>query len=544
MKKFLIFIIVMATMLPVSVLAQNVEYKFRIYLTGKEGVDAGSVKAGDYLSQRALDRRQRQGIAFDEKDLPVSAAYTGAVEDLGCTVVSKSRWMNTLAVHCADSMVVDRLKQLPFVKDVVLVWRGVHRAKKRKEEKDLSDRAKKNSNEDYYGYSFNQIAVNNGQHLHEEGYRGEDMLIAVLDAGFTNIDTVRQFYRMNVVDTKNFVYGEDNMFKSSQHGLNVLSCMAINQPEVFVGTAPEANYVLLRTEDDNSEFPIEEDYWIAGAEYADSIGADLINSSLGYTHFGNNGYTYGYTVNDLDGKTAFTTKAADIAIQKGMLVVCSAGNEGAKEWRKMSVPSDGEWVLAVGAVDKDSLLAGFSSRGPSADFRIKPDVMAVGKDTHILSSSAYIISSNGTSFSSPVLCGMIACLWQACRGATNYQIIQAVREAGNRFDSPNNDYGYGIPDMEKALQIVQDKMGVVQADKTGKQATFRITSDSIGSVRVEDISGRGDVYTLQITDLLGRVLVSERFSESKTYTLKAAQKMLYIISLTGRGEKETYRFLF
>lgn len=460
MKRLLLFLFLITT---VSVVwASDYDYKFRLLLKDK-GTDIYSIDRPDeFLSKKALDRRKKQNIAVDSLDIPISQEYIRVLEKNGGMVVTKSRWLNTVSVQCPDSSMVDQLKELPFVKDAKFVWKGKKEIPITRNPVDSNAQPVVNTlligesgpYEDYYGWASKNIKLQNGHILHEKGYKGAGVDIAILDAGYNNLKRISLLDNINIVDFKSFVYKDTSVFMTpSQHGLNVLSCMATNKPYEFVGTAPEANYILLRSEDSRSEFPIEEDYWVAAIEYADSIGVDVVNSSLGYNRFDAPAVSFEHS--DLNGKNALITRGADMAVRKGMFVVCSAGNSGNSEWRKITPPADGNLVLTVGAVQRDSVIAGFSSRGFTADLRIKPDIVALGSMSGVIDDRGQEALKSGTSFSSPIMCGLVACLWQAFPMLTNKELLRVIRESSNKYESPDDSYGYGIPDMQKAMQLAQ-----------------------------------------------------------------------------------------
>lgn len=448
------------------VFSQDYNYQFRLILTDKGHSPYSIDKPEKFLSQKALERRQRQGIAIDDSDLPISQEYVSQIENLDAVVIAKSKWLRTVTVHCIDSTMVDKLKELSFVSDAVFVWKGIMKETRpdslvyypAKEEVLFGN---------HYGKGDINIKLNNGQYLHEAGFKGEGMDIAVIDGGFNHLPQIEMLDNVNVKGSKGFIYKFENLFESAgQHGLNVLSCIGANKPMQFVGTAPEASFWLLTSEDTRSEFPVEEDYWAAAIEYADSVGVDVVNTSLGYNNFDNPAKSYTHA--DLDGRTAFITRAADKAAQKGMLLVISAGNSGNSEWRKITPPSDAVNVLTLGAVMPDSVVARFSSRGMTADLRVKPDVMALGVSATVVKDNGTVGKSSGTSFSSPIMCGMVACLWQGFPTLTNKEILEVVRISSDRYENFNEDYGYGIPDMKKAMELAQaiaDKKQALKQDK-------------------------------------------------------------------------------
>lgn len=428
-------------------------YIFRLQLKDKTDSTDLALNPQKYLSQKSIERRKRQNIALDISDFPISTAYCGEIENLGCKIVAKSKWMNTVSVYCTDSLLVEVLKDLNFVDNAVFVWKSDTTSNTVSSPlKPIKIPEPKAENE--YGYGYDQIKMVNGEYLHEKGFKGKGMEIAIIDAGYQNLKDILLLDNVFVRGIKDFVYNGIDILKSSTHGLNVLSILGSNRPNIYMGVAPEAKYWLLKSEDGRSEYPVEEDYWIAAAEYADSVGVDLINTSLGYTKF--NPLAQSYTQSQLDGKTAFISKAAKIATGKGIFVVISAGNEGSKTWRSISAPADVDDVLTVGSVRRDSTLSYFSSVGPTADERIKPDVAALGDKINVIGEDGNVTYNSGTSFSGPVMCGIAACLWQAYPHLTNIQLLDIIRRSGNRFEKPNNSYGYGIPDMEKAMLLAKE----------------------------------------------------------------------------------------
>lgn len=457
MKK--IVCVILFCLLASSVYSAEPEYKYRLYLKDK-GVESqyyANVEPTAYLSPKALARRAKYNIPIDEKDYPVSSHYVKQLEDMGATVVAKSKWNNTVAVQVKDSLMIDQLKVLDFVTDTKLVWKGVP----------ILDTVVCNLEErlvmsedtvpNFYGYAYDNIRLMKGDTLHSRGFRGKGIAIAVIDAGYNNFSQIDYLDNVNILGSKAFVADGSSLFcKRNQHGLNVLSCMATNKPNRYVGTAPDASYWMLGSEDPKSEFPIEEDYWAAAAEFADSVGVELINTSLGYIDF--DAPAQSHTHDDLDGETAFISKAANVASAKGILVVVSAGNSGSKPWRVISPPADSRHVLSVGAINRDSTIARFSSQGLTADLRIKPDVVALGAGSVLIDEQGKIALKNGTSFSSPITCGLVACLWQAFPSLSNVEIINVMREASDRYDDPDIKYGFGIPDMEKAMQLAEKRV--------------------------------------------------------------------------------------
>ena len=420
--------------------------KYRISLKDKAATDYSLQKPEMYLSKKSIERRKRQGLEIDSTDLPVCKKYVDAIRKKGVHVLVTGKWDNFVTVSCNDSMLIAQIAGLPFVRSTERVWRGV--AKRASERDSLINKPLRTDS--LYGPAITQIKMSHADRLHEAGFKGQGMTIAVIDAGFHNADKIEAMKNIRILGTRDFVNPEADIYAESNHGMSVLSCMAMNQPNVMVGTAPEASYWLLRSEDEASEHLVEQDYWAAAIEFADSVGVDLVNTSLGYYSFDDP--TKNYRYRDLNGHYALMSREAAKAADKGIVVVCSAGNSGSGSWKKITPPGDAENVITVGAVNKYGVLAPFSSVGNTADGRVKPDVVAVGLGSDVMGTDGNLRHANGTSFSSPIMCGMVACLWQACPELTAKEIIELVRRSGDRAVFPDNIYGYGIPDLWKAYQ--------------------------------------------------------------------------------------------
>ena len=420
--------------------------KYRISLKDKAATDYSLQKPEMYLSKKSIERRKRQGLEIDSTDLPVCKKYVDAIRKKGVHVLVTGKWDNFVTVSCNDSMLIAEIAGLPFVRSTERVWRGV--AKRASERDSLINKPLRTDS--LYGPAITQIKMSHADRLHEAGFKGQGMTIAVIDAGFHNVDKIEAMKNINILGPRDFVNPEADIYAESSHGMSVLSCMAMNQPNVMIGTAPEASYWLLRSEDEYSENLVEQDYWAAAIEFADSVGVDLVNTSLGYYSFDDPAKNYRYR--DLNGHYALMSREAAKAADKGIVVVCSAGNSGSGSWKKITPPGDAENVITVGAVNKYGVLAPFSSVGNTADGRVKPDVVAVGLGSDVMGTDGNLRHANGTSFSSPIMCGMVACLWQACPELTAKEIIELVRRSGDRAVFPDNIYGYGIPDLWKAYQ--------------------------------------------------------------------------------------------
>ena len=434
-----------------------------VALRDKKATEYSLANPGAFLSRRALDRRLRFSIPVDSSDLPVCKAYIDSIAALpDVRVVHASKWLNQVLVATTNTASLKRISGFPFVRSSRPVARRAapvslesERIEEKVTEPAETDRIDRSSSSQFYSYGQTkaQVDIHNGAFLHDNGFRGKGMLVAVLDAGYrghlTNpaLDSLRA--RNGVLETWDFVLNEPSVDEDDPHGLYCLSIMASNIPGLLVGTSPEASYLLFRTEDAYSEYPVEEHNWAVGAERADSIGADLITSSLGYTTYDDPSFDHRYA--DMDGATTMVTRAADMAAAKGMIVTNSAGNAGTSPWRYISAPADGDSVLAVGATHANRLAAGFSSYGPSADGRVKPDIASVGAGTVVANTSGRPASGSGTSFANPNIAGLVVCLWQAFPEFRNTEIMDAVRRSGDRWADPDDRTGYGIPDMRAAF---------------------------------------------------------------------------------------------
>lgn len=429
-----------------------------VYFTDKPNAQFYFDNPLEMLSQRALDRRINQNIAIDIKDVPMHQPYIDQIiASAGIVVKAKSKWFNALHVRGAVAD-IQNLTSLSFVDRIHYANKNLN-ASGRKEVKpkplvaNNSNRVQETNVNFSYGSSGNQVQMLNAHLLHQQDYTGTGKIIAVMDAGFPGVNTAAPFQRLRdnnqILGGYNFVDKNDNIYTRNSHGTLVLSTMG-GYAENLVGTAPDAKYYLFITEDVNSENPVEESNWVEAAEVADSLGVDIITTSLGYFTYDNPSYSYTYA--DINGTTSYISKGADIAFSRGMVCVVSAGNSGASLLNPyISVPADAVNVLAIGAVKSDESYATFSSIGPSFDGRVKPDVTAQGQVSVVSDPNGVITTASGTSISGPIVSGAIASLWQAIPWATNQQIVNFVKQSADRFANPTPQYGYGIPDFQLAL---------------------------------------------------------------------------------------------
>jgi len=377
----------------------------------------------------------------------------------------------------------------------------------------------------------------NGQILHENNFTGSGMQIAVIDAGFPNVDTMEAFARIRdnnqILGGYDFVDRSEEFYDDHNHGTHVLSDIAGYLENEFVGTAPDASFYLFRTEDANNETPLEETLWVEAAERADSLGVDVINTSLGYTTFDDSKYDYTYA--DMDGETTFISRGAKVGASKGMLLVTSVGNSGSSAWKYMGAPADVDEVFSIGAVDANEDIAFFSSFGPTPDGRIKPDVLAQGRNAGIIN---YITdspsTSNGTSFSSPIMAGLVACFWQAFPDKTNLEIMQMIRESADRYTNPTDQYGYGIPDFSVAydtsLSIDDDSIETIGIYPN--PASNMIYVEGLGAM----------IYSFEIYNTTGEHIVSGTIEHS-TINVSSLASGIYFLRVFNATNQEIKKII-
>lgn len=508
------------------------EYKFRIKLKDKGSSSFSVDKPEEFLSEKAINRRLKHNIRIDETDLPISPEYIKAVEGIGCKVIAASKWVNTITIHCNDSVIVEKIRNLDFVESTELVWLGYtsDEVSGGQDEARTMSRSSYEYPTNHYGYGYEQLKMVNGKYLHDKGYEGEGIEIAVLDAGFTHMQENLLLDNISISGSKDFVYEKGG---ETMHGFRVLSLLAANKPGLYVGSAPKARYWLLRTEDERSESPVEEDYWVSAIEYADSVGADMVSSSLGYSRYS---YPFkNHSWSDLDGKTLLISKAAEMATQKGIFVVNCAGNERRSDFGKISPPSDAEHVLTVGAVNKDSIISWFSSYGLTADYRIKPDVVALGEPVNFVNIDGSVYSSQGTSYSTPFICGMAACLWQAYPELTNLELLDIIRQSGHKYTNPDADYGYGIPNMEYAFELAGNIYSGI-GEIFPKNPHFHVVADPAGYIRIKNTKGDSDTYRVTVISASGKLVLCRQFTgTNEDLYIPGFSKQVYVVNIRGNN---------
>jgi len=488
--------------------AQVSENRYLVYFTDKDNTPFSIDQPADFLSQRAIERRSNQGIDITVQDLPVDPAYISEIQELGdLEIIYSLKWFNASLIETTDPQVLDAIESMENVDRLeVSTW-----LEGQDELPELQRYTFQSKTGEEYGPSLNQIDMINGLPLHEDGFTGEGLWVGVFDGGFLFTNTAAALSDLynseRLLHKQNFVDGNEDVYIRSTHGTRVLSTMAGFIQDSLIGTGYGASYGLFITEDVTEERRIEESNWVRAAEYADSAGYDIINTSLGYTVFDVIEDTYTYA--DMDGETTLITRGSDIAASKGMLIVSSAGNSGNSDWYYISAPADGDSVLAVGAVNPEAASASFSSRGPSFDGRVKPNVCAQGGPAVFTDLGDGIATGNGTSFSSPIIAGMAASLWQAYpQAATAWQIHQSIEQSAHLYNNPNDSLGYGIPDFEIARSILGTILNTSEEMEKNELMIFPNPAARSGVLNIKLPKGSSGRANLSIYSLSGKVQYS------------------------------------
>lgn len=513
-----------------------------VYFTGKPNAATSISNPLSMLTQRAIDRRTTQGIVIDMMDVPVHQAYIDQIETAtGITVLAKSKWLNAVHVQGSQSE-IQILESLSFVANVDFANKLLNSPGNRTPPKPVRSIKKLFETEVVfnYGNSANQIQMLGGHLLHQQNYTGAGKIIAVMDGGFPGVNTASTFQRLRdnnqILGGYDYVSRDPNFYTGISHGTMVLSCMGGYKNGELVGTAPDASYYLFITEDSANEWPLEESLWVEAAEEADRLGVDIINTSLGYTEFDKPEYDHTYA--DMNGTTTFISRGLNAAHSRGMICVTSAGNSGTTPWYYISAPADATHALAVGATNASGALAGFSSRGPTSDGRIKPDVTAQGQASVISNMAGVITTASGTSFSGPITAGMVASLWQAIPNKTNDEIIQLIKESASLFTNPNNNLGYGIPNFNESLN--RARLSVSDFNKNELALYPNPTSDLISVVLPITISDA----LITFYNALGQVVLSQKLATAATtLSLESLNSGIYFYKIDGNLITKTGRII-
>lgn len=540
--------------LPILTFSQNDTIKFWVQLTDKSNSPYSINSPSEYLSERAVQRRINQNIPILENDIPVNQSYIDSILNSGNFFLqNKSKWFNAITISTNDSNNISILNTISFVQQIKNVqYAPIHYEDSYSylmPSTKLANLSSSNIAHYPYGSTYNQMNLHQAQRLHEFGFKGQGMHIAVIDAGFLNVNSMRGLEHLfndnRILSTRDFVDHEESVYEDHQHGAAVLSIIAGDIPGEYYGSSPKASFHLLRSEDSNSELIVEEDNWIAAAEYADSAGVDIINTSLGYTRFDDS--TQNHTYADLDGNTTRIAIASDIAASKGILLVTSAGNNGESDWKYISSPADADSILTIAAVNENGNRGGFSSVGPSSDGDVKPNIASVGWDTYYISPwSSNIERGSGTSFSAPMTTGMVACLWQGLPNYTNMEIKELVEENSNQYNSPDSLIGYGIPNFYEAYRKAT---GVTYSAPFNKIKDFYPNPFS-KSITLEINSNNSQVIEITVENYLGQPIRSteQQIEIGKNITtlnfLENWKAGIYFLSIKyNNGNKETIKVI-
>ena len=526
--------------LSASVKAQT-NYYFYVQFANKNNTPYSLTDPSKYLSSRAIARRASFHLTPDSLDLPVNPVYVSQIENLGVHVHCASKWMNGVTVKLTDSTKMSQVRTLPFVKFVqytgLLVGAPLAPPAKVKDTTPLN-----------YGIAAGQINQLNGTHLHDEGYRGKGMVIGEIDAGFTNVDTNPCFDSLRLqgrlLGTKDIINPHSNIFAEDAHGAYCLSIMTGNLPGQFLGTAPEASFWLIRTEYSPTEYKVETDFWCSGAEFADSVGVDIITSSLGY--YGFDDPIMSFTYADMNGKVSRASRAATIAANKGIVVLVAAGNEGTSAWHYIGSPADADGIIAVGGVTPSGTPSTFSSFGPSADGRVKPEICATATGTAIVSTDGTPTTGNGTSFATPTMAGMMACFLQRYKAQEPNPVISvllnSVFKTGSLFSNPTAQLGYGIPDFLKAEQNLPIYNSLYQLEKNSFTVAYNSLYNTL-IIRYSD--GRNPQNaSVRIYSVNGETMLNQPITDSSIILRTTGfAPGIYAVSVMENGKTDTRKII-
>ncbi len=531
--------------------AQEDVKRYFVYLKDKKDSPYSISKPEQFLTKRAIERRNKQAIKITSHDLPVNPEYISKIKETGAKVWYTSKWFNALLIESNETTLA-KVKALPFVKpEIEMLHPKAAEISPKPESTAFSfalEAAQPLSIEEEsdYGRALNQIKMIGAEEMHKAGYRGQGMVIAIFDSGFLNAHQLSYFKHLfayqRILGTYNFVDNHEYVYGTGDHGTKVLSTIAAYKKGEIIGSAPEASFYLFRTEDASTEFKVEEVNWLMAAEKADSLGVDVINSSLGYTTFDDS--TMNYTFESLDGNTALITRAADFAAQKGILVVNSAGNEGGNEWQYVGTPADADSILSVGAVNSAGKYAYFSSKGYTADKRIKPNLSAQGLSTAVVAPNDRVSTSSGTSFSSPLMAGFVTSFWQAHPSLSNMEVIKCLQVTASQAEKPDSLLGYGIPSYAKAHALVQPekeqkKQGIKEVEEKQNHNILETTELPKGYSILLGEEYRNKKLRLKITNSQGKVVQKQKIKTTEAaysfmLNVEDTAKGKYYLSITGK----------
>jgi len=530
-----------------------------LYLNDKPNSATFLANPLQILSQRSLDRRTMQHIQLDETDVPIDENYYNQIKnETTITILGKSKWLNAIHVQGTENDIKNLKTNNSFINRIEFANKNLNTNNKHSSKKIAAKHQHKfqNSFTDFvYGSAENQIKMLKGDYLHQQNLTGEGQIIAVIDAGFPNVNTLPAFKRIRdnnqILGGYNFADRNTNFYTRDSHGANVLSTIAGFIDNEFVGTAPDAKFYLFITEIAETETVLEETLWVEAAEKADSLGVNVINTSLGYSTFDNPAHNYSYA--DMDGKTTFISRGAEIAANKGILVVNSVGNEGDNSWNYLVAPADAPSVISVGAINSQGVIANFSSFGPSSDGRIKPEILAQGVNAAVINhSNGTIVAANGTSFSSPIMAGLIACLNQnstfllkssshiksKSTQNLNYYLKKSVYESADRFSNPTAQYGYGIPNFQVALNNYTASL------EDSILTNIKIIPNPVkNSFNIQYLENSSSTFSLEIYNVLGKKVFERQVISSENIDITTFKKGIYFLKIFSDLGSRTIKIL-
>lgn len=519
-----------------------------VFFADKEDVAASIANPISILTQEAIDRKAMHNTPIDERDVPVNEAYIADIKNAtGITVLAKSKWMNTVYVRGSVTNIENLVDDYAFVTAVEFMDKDLNFGPSPSSlpiDKFLIENQSSNNIIYNYGAAANQTEMIGTDYLHENDFTGEGVLVAVMDNGFPGVMTNPAFSHIiddnRLLGTYDFVERQVSVNGTGSHGINTSSDIGgfLEGSDAFVGTAPDASFYLFVTEDGGSETPAEEAYWVEALERADSLGVRVVNTSLSYREFDNSNYDHDYE--DLDGQTTLGARGGNHAFDKGMIMVNSAGNNGSDPFPYVWTPADAPGVFTVGAVNSSGNYVNFSAIGPTVDGRIKPDVMAQGRQSAVITQGGNVSTSSGTSFSSPIIAGSIASLWQSKPEATNDQVMQAVRESAHLFNAPTDQMGYGIPNFEEAYNAlivlgIEDQLRAEQFALYPNPVTTNLNVSfpegaTEASITIYNVIGK-EILTTTITSVKNSINLSQLVSG------------MYIASVTSNNKTNSFKII-
>ena len=535
MKKLLLFSLILS--ISVSFAQQDA----LVFFADKEDVAISIANPITIMTQAAIDRKMAQGIVIDERDVPLNETYKTTISNLpGITVYAKSKWLNAVYVRGSENN-INNLLNLSFVTDVEFMDKSLNRPFQPRKLQDKFEVEHEQRIIYNYGAAKNQTEMINVDYLHEQDYTGAGITVAFMDNGYPNVLSNPAYTILRnegrLLGYYDFVDRVENPNGTGSHGASTFSDAAGFLSNRFVGTAPDASYYLFITEDGRQESPVEEAYWVEALERADSLGVYVTNTSLGYQAFDNPAYDHQYS--DLDGQTTIGSRGANHGFDKGLINVTSAGNEGAG-FGFVGSPADAPGAFTIGAVDAGGDYVYFSSYGPTYDGRVKPDVMAQGRDAAIVNQYGSVSTASGTSFSSPITAGAVASLWQAAPHLKNSVIMQAIRESASLYSNPTDKMGYGIPNFGEALNSILQ----MSVEEQMREKLFAIYPNPVSNEINISFPKQADQAEFSLYDVLGKKVLQTRITPLKNrIDVSGLTSGMYIASITSDNKTTSYKII-